>query len=95
MIYITNTGLVLQGGFVLVIDEWTVSSRRNSFYLTFFFFLCFLFKQVHIGSHTFTYDLVFGNNGLPFSEIYHRCVAPLVEDLFKGYNATILAYGQV
>ncbi|XP_056848841.1 kinesin-like protein KIN-4C [Raphanus sativus] len=50
--------------------------------------------QVHIGSHTFTYDLVFGNNGLPFSEIYHRCVAPLVEDLFKGYNATILAYGQ-
>ncbi|CAN6985054.1 unnamed protein product [Brassica rapa subsp. trilocularis] len=27
-------------------------------------------------------------------QIYHRCVAPLVEDLFKGYNATVLAYGQ-
>ncbi|KAG2249956.1 hypothetical protein Bca52824_089584 [Brassica carinata] len=50
--------------------------------------------QVHIGSHTFMYDFVFGNTGLPFSQIYHRCVAPLVEDLFKGYNATILAYGQ-
>ncbi|KAL0872694.1 hypothetical protein Bca101_022399 [Brassica carinata] len=50
--------------------------------------------QVHIGSHTFMYDFVFGNAGLPFSQIYHRCVAPLVEDLFKGYNATILAYGQ-
>ncbi|RID77581.1 hypothetical protein BRARA_A00480 [Brassica rapa] len=50
--------------------------------------------QVHIGSHTFMYDFVFGNAGLPSSQIYHRCVAPLVEDLFKGYNATVLAYGQ-
>ncbi|KAJ0251978.1 Kinesin motor domain-containing protein [Hirschfeldia incana] len=50
--------------------------------------------QVHIGSHTFMYDFVFGNSGLPSSEIYHRCVAHLVEDLFKGYNATVLAYGQ-
>ncbi|KAL0687029.1 hypothetical protein Bca4012_086706 [Brassica carinata] len=51
-------------------------------------------KLVHIGSHTFIYDFVFGNAGLPSSQIYHRCVAPLVEDLFKGYNATVLAYGQ-
>uniref|UniRef100_A0A0D3A2B7 Kinesin-like protein n=2 Tax=Brassica oleracea var. oleracea TaxID=109376 RepID=A0A0D3A2B7_BRAOL len=50
--------------------------------------------QVHIGSHTFMYDFVFGNAGLHSSQIYHRCVAPLVEDLFKGYNATVLAYGQ-
>ncbi|KAF8097045.1 hypothetical protein N665_0296s0028 [Sinapis alba] len=50
--------------------------------------------QVHIGSHTFMYDFVFGNSGLPSSQIYYLCVAPLVEDLFKGYNATILAYGQ-
>ncbi|KAH0900923.1 hypothetical protein HID58_040426, partial [Brassica napus] len=49
---------------------------------------------VHVGSHTFMYDFVFGNAGLPSSQIYHRCVAPLVEDLFKGYNATVLAYGQ-
>ncbi|XP_048602075.1 kinesin-like protein KIN-4C [Brassica napus] len=52
------------------------------------------YTRVHVGSHTFMYDFVFGNAGLPSSQIYHRCVAPLVEDLFKGYNATVLAYGQ-
>ncbi|KAG7535001.1 P-loop containing nucleoside triphosphate hydrolase [Arabidopsis thaliana x Arabidopsis arenosa] len=50
--------------------------------------------QVHIGSHTFTYDFVYGNAGYPCSEIYNHCVAPLVDALFKGYNATVLAYGQ-
>uniref|UniRef100_A0A1J3HRT6 Chromosome-associated kinesin KIF4 n=1 Tax=Noccaea caerulescens TaxID=107243 RepID=A0A1J3HRT6_NOCCA len=50
--------------------------------------------QVHIGSHTFTYDFVFGNGGYPCLEIYDHCVAPLVDALFKGYNATVLAYGQ-
>ncbi|KAG7606832.1 Kinesin-like protein KIN-4C [Arabidopsis thaliana] len=50
--------------------------------------------QVHIGSHTFTYDFVYGNGGYPCSEIYNHCVAPLVDALFKGYNATVLAYGQ-
>ncbi|KAJ4900353.1 P-loop containing nucleoside triphosphate hydrolases superfamily protein [Raphanus sativus] len=50
--------------------------------------------QVHIGSHTFTYDFVFGNAGLPCLEIYDHCCAPLVDALFRGYNATVLAYGQ-
>ena len=50
--------------------------------------------QVHIGSHTFTYDFVFGNAGLPCLEIYDHCCSPLVDALFKGYNATVLAYGQ-
>ncbi|KAG2263596.1 hypothetical protein Bca52824_070675 [Brassica carinata] len=50
--------------------------------------------QVHIGSHTFTYDFVFGNSGLPCLEIYNHCCSPLVDALFKGYNATVLAYGQ-
>nr|VDD27176.1 unnamed protein product [Brassica oleracea] len=50
--------------------------------------------QVHIGSHTFTYDFVFGSGGYPSMEIYDHCVAPLVDALFKGYNATVLAYGQ-
>ncbi|CAN8264877.1 unnamed protein product [Cochlearia groenlandica] len=50
--------------------------------------------QVSIGTHSFTYDFVFGNAGYPCSEIYDHCVAPLVEALFKGYNATVLAYGQ-
>ncbi|XP_010456847.1 PREDICTED: kinesin-like protein KIN-4C isoform X2 [Camelina sativa] len=50
--------------------------------------------QVHIGSHTFTYDFVYGNAGYPCSKIYDHCVAPLVDALFKGYNATVLAYGQ-
>lgn len=29
------------------------------------------------------------------SVIFEECVAPLVEGLFQGYNATVLAYGQV
>lgn len=50
--------------------------------------------QVHIGSHAFTYDYVYGAAGSPSSRVYDDCVAPLVDALFHGYNATVLAYGQ-
>ncbi|XP_031248596.1 kinesin-like protein KIN-4C isoform X2 [Pistacia vera] len=50
--------------------------------------------QVQIGSHAFTYDYVYGNTAVPSSKIYDDCVAPLVDALFHGYNATVLAYGQ-
>ncbi|XP_052726740.1 kinesin-like protein KIN-4C [Vigna angularis] len=50
--------------------------------------------QVQIGSHCFTYDYVYGSTGAPSSSIYDDCVAPLVDALFHGYNATVLAYGQ-
>ncbi|PON91611.1 Kinesin-like protein [Trema orientale] len=50
--------------------------------------------QVQIGSHAFTYDYVYGSAGSPSSSIYEDCVAPLVDALFHGYNATVLAYGQ-
>ncbi|MED6109314.1 Kinesin-like protein KIN-4C [Stylosanthes scabra] len=50
--------------------------------------------QVQIGTHTFTYDYVYGSTGLSSSMIYDDCVAPLVDALFNGYNATVLAYGQ-
>ncbi|XVF36591.1 hypothetical protein REPUB_Repub19eG0070400 [Reevesia pubescens] len=50
--------------------------------------------QVHIGSHAFTYDYVYGGAGSPSSAVYDDCVAPLVDALFHGYNATVLAYGQ-
>ncbi|XP_068653718.1 kinesin-like protein KIN-4C [Aristolochia californica] len=50
--------------------------------------------QVQIGSHAFTFDHVFGGGGAPSSQIFDDCVAPLVESLFSGYNATVLAYGQ-
>ncbi|XP_019417763.1 PREDICTED: kinesin-like protein KIN-4C isoform X3 [Lupinus angustifolius] len=50
--------------------------------------------QVQIGSHTFTYDYVYGSTGPPSSAIYEDCVAPLIDALFNGYNATVLAYGQ-
>ncbi|KHG03927.1 Chromosome-associated kinesin KIF4 [Gossypium arboreum] len=50
--------------------------------------------QVHIGSHAFTYDYVYGGAGSPSSAIFDDCVAPLVDALFHGYNATVLAYGQ-
>ncbi|KAL1310182.1 kinesin-like protein KIN-4C isoform X1 [Arachis ipaensis] len=50
--------------------------------------------QVQIGTHTFTYDYVYGSTGPSSSTIYDDCVAPLVDALFNGYNATVLAYGQ-
>ncbi|XP_041019613.1 kinesin-like protein KIN-4C isoform X4 [Juglans microcarpa x Juglans regia] len=50
--------------------------------------------QVQIGSHSFTYDYVYGGMGSPCSALYDDCVAPLVDALFHGYNATVLAYGQ-
>ncbi|CAI8599148.1 unnamed protein product [Vicia faba] len=50
--------------------------------------------QVQIGSHSFTYDYVYGSTGQSSSAMYDDCVAPLVDALFNGYNATVLAYGQ-
>ncbi|XVE87082.1 hypothetical protein DITRI_Ditri18aG0087800 [Diplodiscus trichospermus] len=50
--------------------------------------------QVQIGTHSFTFDHVYGNGGSPSSSMFQECVAPLVEGLFQGYNATVLAYGQ-
>ncbi|XP_054788474.1 kinesin-like protein KIN-4C isoform X2 [Prosopis cineraria] len=49
--------------------------------------------QVQIGSHAFTYDYVYHGSKSP-STVYDDCVAPLVDALFHGYNATVLAYGQ-
>ncbi|XP_030540012.2 kinesin-like protein KIN-4A isoform X2 [Rhodamnia argentea] len=50
--------------------------------------------QVQIGTHSFTFDHVYGSTGTPSSSMFEECVAPLVEGLFQGYNATVLAYGQ-
>jgi len=52
-------------------------------------------KQVQIGAHSFTFDHVYGSTGSPSSAMFEECVAPLVDGLFQGYNATVLAYGQV
>lgn len=48
------------------------------------------------GAHLFTYDHVFCEHGIaePPGTLYDRCVAPLVDGLFRGYNATVFAYGQ-
>lgn len=52
--------------------------------------------QVQMGTHSFTFDHVYGgSNGSPSSLMFNECVAPLVHGLFHGYNATVLAYGQV
>lgn len=50
--------------------------------------------QVQIGSHSFTFDHVYGSTGPPSSSMFEECVSPLVDGLFQGYNATVLAYGQ-
>ncbi|KAL5753019.1 hypothetical protein ACOSP7_023194 [Xanthoceras sorbifolium] len=50
--------------------------------------------QVQIGAHSFTFDHVYGNGGCPSSSMFGECIAPLVDGLFQGYNATVLAYGQ-
>ncbi|KAB2036776.1 hypothetical protein ES319_D03G025700v1 [Gossypium barbadense] len=50
--------------------------------------------QVQIGTHSFTFDHVYGHGASPSSSMFEECVAPLVDGLFQGYNATVLAYGQ-
>ncbi|KAL2458983.1 Kinesin-like protein FRA1 [Forsythia ovata] len=50
--------------------------------------------QMQIGSHSFTFDHVYGSSGSSSSAMYDECVAPLADSLFQGYNATVLAYGQ-
>ncbi|KAL1817747.1 kinesin-like protein KIN-4A [Daucus carota subsp. sativus] len=50
--------------------------------------------QVQLGPHSFTFDHVYGSTGSPSSGMFEECVAPLVDGLFQGYNATVLAYGQ-
>ncbi|KHN45180.1 Chromosome-associated kinesin KIF4 [Glycine soja] len=50
--------------------------------------------QVQIGAHSFTFDHVYGSTGSPSSSMFEECVAPLIDGLFQGYNATVLAYGQ-
>ncbi len=50
--------------------------------------------EVITGPHSFTYDHVFGGSGKASSQLYEQCVAPLVDGLFGGYNATVFAYGQ-
>ncbi|KNA21400.1 hypothetical protein SOVF_043170 [Spinacia oleracea] len=50
--------------------------------------------QVVIGTHSFTFDHVYGSSASPSSSMFEECAAPLVDGLFQGYNATVLAYGQ-
>ncbi|KAK1277739.1 hypothetical protein QJS04_geneDACA021340 [Acorus gramineus] len=53
-----------------------------------------IWVSVQIGTHSFTFDNVYGSGGSPSSAMFEECVAPLVDGLFQGYNATVLAYGQ-
>ncbi|XWS21231.1 hypothetical protein CRYUN_Cryun30bG0037700 [Craigia yunnanensis] len=50
--------------------------------------------QVQIGTHSFTFDHVYGSTGSPSASMFEECIVPLVDGLFQGYNATVLAYGQ-
>lgn len=51
--------------------------------------------QIILGADkAFTFDYVYDVSSLQ-SEIYGSCVERLVDGALKGYNATVLAYGQV
>lgn len=51
--------------------------------------------QIILGADkAFTYDYVFDVSSSQ-AEIYNDCVERLVDGAMKGYNATVLAYGQV
>uniref|UniRef100_A0A674J0N3 Kinesin motor domain-containing protein n=1 Tax=Terrapene triunguis TaxID=2587831 RepID=A0A674J0N3_9SAUR len=51
--------------------------------------------QVLLGKDkAFTYDFVFDLDTWQ-ERIYTTCVSKLIEGCFEGYNATVLAYGQV
>lgn len=50
--------------------------------------------QITFGNdQNFTFDDVFGTKSSQ-NDIYEDCVANLVEAIFEGFNATVLAYGQ-
>lgn len=51
--------------------------------------------QIQIGTHSFTFDHVYGGGGTQSSAMFEECISPLIDGLFQGYNATVLAYGQV
>lgn len=46
------------------------------------------------GDRPFTFDFVF-DMPTPQADVYRKCIADLVEGTFHGFNATVLAYGQV
>lgn len=51
--------------------------------------------QIVLGTDkAFTYDYVFDVSSSQ-AEIYQECVKRLIDGSMKGYNATVLAYGQV
>ena len=45
------------------------------------------------GSHTFSFDRIFGMESTQ-QEVFEYTAVPLVADVLNGYNATIFAYGQ-
>ena len=49
--------------------------------------------QVNCQQKDFTYDHVYGGGAQDAGKLYSQCVLPLVGGLFKGYNATVFAYG--
>ncbi|CAI9293933.1 unnamed protein product [Lactuca saligna] len=53
-----------------------------------------VFDHMQLGTHSFTFNHVYGSSGSPSSSMFEDCVSPLVEGPFQGYNATFLAYGQ-
>uniref|UniRef100_A0AAR5QK46 Kinesin motor domain-containing protein n=2 Tax=Dendroctonus ponderosae TaxID=77166 RepID=A0AAR5QK46_DENPD len=42
---------------------------------------------------SFTFNYVLGAES-PEEELYNRCVAPLMKNIYQGFNVTIFAYGQ-
>lgn len=51
--------------------------------------------QVTIGGErSFTFDYAF-DIGTHQQKVYDDCVKNLIEGTFEGFNATVLAYGQV
>ena len=50
--------------------------------------------QIVLGKErSFTFDHVFDQGG-PQDIVHTKCVVPLLDSFFQGYNATIFAYGQ-
>ena len=49
--------------------------------------------QVQVEKRSFAYDYVYGWSAALPNNLYDQCVLPLVDGLFKGYNATVFAYG--
>ena len=69
-----------------------INEREREYTCSEFFSIVNGEPKIIIKETTLTYDYVFSDTSQ--IQIYKTAVFPLLDNVFSGYNATVLAYGQ-